>query len=221
MTLIEGMTVAGITLVVSGMLLSCDQQPAAPPAPEPAPPPVSIGTTGGDSPAPSLDVLAQTAQALSAAGVTFDIPKDWVEEKPSNTMRLAQYSLPGEAGAAELTVFAFGPGQGGDTQANIDRWVGQFSPPDTPGESPKKEVASFEQNGLKISVVKTSGTYTPTSMGPMVPAGPPQEKYALYGIIVEGGAQGSVFVKVTGPAATVSQHSEELDRFTRSVRKAT
>ena len=37
--------------------------------------------------------------------------------------------------------------------------------------------------------------------------------YALYGLIVEGGPAGTVFVRITGPKATVQAQQEQIETF--------
>jgi len=161
---------------------------------------------------------AATAGSFLAAGLVFDVPESWKSVPPRTSMRIAEYQLPGDAGPAELTVFAFPPGQGGSVDANINRWAGQFKTPD--GGTPETKRRTLETHGLKAYVVQTEGSYTPTSMGPMAPKQPPKAGQALYGVIVEGGPQGMVFVKVAGPEATVKQHAAELDAMTNSVHAA-
>ena len=70
----------------------------------------------------------------SLKGISVSVPDGWVIVPPSG-MRLAEYALPGigneqNAADASLTVFYFGPNQGGSVEANIERWYGQFSQPD-------------------------------------------------------------------------------------------
>ncbi len=72
---------------------------------------------------------AMATRADAGGGVTLVAPQGWVSEQPSSSMRKSQYRLPGPdtGGDAEVAVFA---GIGGSAQANIDRWIGQFSGPD-------------------------------------------------------------------------------------------
>ena len=133
-------------------------------------------------------------------------------------MRLAQYELPGEAGPADLAVFCFGTGQGGSVPANISRWLAQFKDPGDPNASPTGDVMTIEQNDLKLSIVKAAGAYSSASMGPMTAPTPPKPDYRLYGLIVEGGHQGNVFVKIIGPAVTIEAQSQAIAAFARSAR---
>jgi hypothetical protein len=183
-------------------------QPAATPTSDfLSAPPVPAGTVEGS--------------VLTAAGLSFVIPEGWEQQTPSSSMRLAQLGLPGDAGAAEMTLFCFGPTQGGARQANIDRWVGQFSDPDRPGGAVESTVDTTEgTDGLTVTTVKAAGTLTTTSMGPFAPPQAPQPDQALFGAIVEGGPMGSVFVKVTGPKATLDAQDTALEAFLESLKRA-
>lgn len=163
---------------------------------------------------------AQDPGMLRAAGIVFDIPETWTRVEPSSSMRLAQFALPGEAGAAELTVFAFGPGQGGGTQANIDRWIGQFENTEAPDQPAPSSTETFEMDGLTVWLVRAQGRYDPGTMGGMAPATAPVDDAALFGVIVEGGPSGAVFLKAAGPRATMEAHDAALEAMARSARKS-
>lgn len=135
-------------------------------------------------------------------------------------MRLAQYTLPGAGGDGELIVFYFGENGGGTTEANIQRWVGQFSNPDDPANPPQPQQETIEPNGLKVTIVQVSGTYTATPMGPAAPQPEPKPGQKLNGIIVEGGPQGNLFIRAVGPQATIEQHAAALREFAESARPA-
>jgi len=157
---------------------------------------------------------------LQAAGLAFTVADDWKNVKPSSAMRVAQYELAGSGGPAEMAVFYFGRGQGGGIEDNIKRWAGQFtSDPSTTNTGAGHQVARLEKDNLRLALVKTEGTYNPGSMGPMGPADTgPKENYALFGLVVEGGPEGSLFVKVTGPKATLAEQDKALEAFAQSVR---
>lgn|GEM_PF-1012774 len=169
---------------------------------------------------PSFDAIAERAGTLEAAGLVLDLPENWAEEPPRSAMRLAQYRLPGKAGPAELAVFAFGPGQGGTPQENIERWTNQFTHSHEAGRQAESNVRSIEAGELKVWIVQTCGVYHPTPMGPSQPEREPQAGQGLFSLIIEGGPAGTVFVKVIGPQATVEAHTPALEAFARSVRQA-
>lgn len=136
-------------------------------------------------------------ETFTVSEFTFKRPAqwDWVENRSS--MRAAQLKVVGGKNAeAEVVFFFFGQGSGGGTQANVDRWFGQFAEPKDKLQ-PKTEEATV--GGTKVTYVQAEGTF---NSGP--PLGPktPMPDYALLGAIIEG-KQGHVFVKMTGPKALV------------------
>ena len=137
----------------------------------------------------------------------------------TSSMRAAQYALPGETGEAEATsggeliFFYFGPNQGGSAEDNVARWVGQFS------DLQSKNVEHTESGPLRLTLVRAAGTYALAPMGPRAPRQAPQADHALFGLIVEGGPQGSVFVRATGPESLIEAQTPTLNAFARSVRR--
>lgn len=78
-----------------------------------------------------------------SAELHFKAQADWVAEKPSSNMRLAQYKLPkaeGDTEDASLVLYFFGSNQGGSVQANLERWISQIEQPD--GSSSKDKAKS-------------------------------------------------------------------------------
>ena len=171
-------------------------------------------------PAPPSVKVEITSTSLSVGSVAFAIPDGWKSVPPRSRMRVAQFELPGEAGPAEMVIFYFGPGQGGSAEANVKRWVGMFSRDDGTTGPVETEAAQFEQDGLRVALVKARGTYTPANMGPMMVDAPePRPNHALYGAVIEGSPQGSLFVRTTGPIATMEAQESALQFFVRSVRQ--
>lgn len=151
-----------------------------------------------------LMALTLTAAARAADPVefgvgafTFERPAGWQWIVPTSSMRKAQLAVPGENAPAEVTFFHFGAGQGGGVQANVDRWFGQFQEAKT---SQDREMAG--RTG--ITIVRAAGNFLSG-----MPGGPttPMPGYALLGAILES-PEGDVFVKMTGPAATVESANE-------------
>ena len=62
------------------------------------------------------------AQEFTVAGKKFSAPAGWKKQQPASNMRKAQFQV----GQTEIVYFYFGAGQGGSTQANVDRWMRQF-----------------------------------------------------------------------------------------------
>ena len=153
----------------------------------------------------------------SVAGLEFEAPSTWISETPSSSMRLAQYRLPhieGDPEDAELAVFYFG-GQGGSVQANVDRWIGQFSNPDgSPVTDPR--VSQRDTNGIPLTLVDVSGTYH-QAQGPMMAATTVKEDYRMLAAVAEGPG-GPAFFKLTGPQPTVDHFEESFNSFLDALR---
>ncbi len=165
-------------------------------------------TPGTAAQKPSLSQGGGTAAA--AGGVTWNVPSRWKNagERP---MRVATYIIPSaDDSHAECAVFYFGSDQGGDVRSNIDRWLAQFENPSTPVE------ATREINGMRLTTVTTTGTFLAPS-GPMMESQGKKENYTLLAAIV-GAPEGSVFFKLTGPAATVSAAKGEFDALLASLK---
>jgi hypothetical protein len=201
-------------------LAACNRE-AAPPAvaetstaPQAAP---AAPAASGDAIAPIsphaslIDPAPNSQQAAGAAGsIDFDLPQAWQSQPPSSAMRLAQATVPGPGGPADLAVFFFGPGGGGPVDANIDRWVGQVE------GAAKPTPETFETNGYKVTWVDVKGTLKPSGMG-MGPSTPISDA-RLYGAVVEGPG-GPWFFKAQGPDSTLGPQRDAFVALLKSVRK--
>lgn len=201
------------------------QGPVAQEAPAPAPAPVPVQSSHASAPAAEPGQLppghppisAQSAPASPASGgdLTWTAPASWVSTPPSNNMRRAQYRVPAASGDAELVVFYFGPGQGGDAQSNAERWASQFL--DENGRPATAKTRPFESHGIAVTVVEARGTYQSGSMtGGTVEAKP---GFALLGAIAAG-PDANWFFKLTGPEATVEAQRAAFDALLQSLRPA-
>lgn len=156
-----------------------------------------------------LLVAASASAADSAAfevgGLKFTKPATWKSVEPSSPMRKAQLSVPNKDGKGdgEVLFFHFGPGNGGGTQANVDRWFGQFA------EGKDKIGAKSEEKTIgktKVVFVRAEGTYRSG-----MPGGPqtPLSDYGLRGAIIEADG-GSIFIRMTAPKALAASAEAEF-----------
>lgn len=165
-------------------------------------------------------VLAVPAFGETAGGVTWTAPTQWKTGEP-RAMRVVTYKIAaakGDTEDAECAVHFFGEGQGGAVDLNLQRWMGQFEQPDGKKSADVAKTQKKTVNGLSVTLVDVSGTYTGAG-GPMSMT-PPVKKpgYRLLGAIVEG-PQGSVFFKLTGPAKTVAAAKAEFDKLIGSLKR--
>ena len=149
---------------------------------------------------------AEPPATFQVGALSFTRPPEWIWVPVQSPMRKAQLAVPGldPSKPADITFFHFGPTGGGDLDSNVQRWLRQFQ--STPGA---EKVETKTVGGRQTTLVSTEGTFS--SGMPGQPAAP-MENYALLGAIVEDPA-GSVFVKMTGPAATVKSARTRLMEF--------
>lgn len=151
------------------------------------------------------------ASALELAGLAWSAPTAWQKVKPASTMRAAEYKVDGAGGAASVVYFI---NIGGDATSNIERWRTQFTS-DT-GGTPQADIATRTIAGCKVSLVKVQGT----AKGGQ-PGGPAADSpdWGLRGAVIEGGPKGPVFIKFSGPEATLAEHDATWNTMINGMRK--
>jgi hypothetical protein len=134
------------------------------------------------------------------AELALKVPTEWETQPVTSQMRLAQFAWPGPGGDAELVVFRF-PGGAGGVQANIDRWKGQFKPPEGKSIDDVTKTTNFEAGKLKITLVDVSGHYAaPERPGSPTMVDAPDHR--MLSAIVEGSGD-AFFLKALGPQKTI------------------
>ncbi len=168
-------------------------------------------------PRPIVGQGQRAASQAPAGELRFVVPSGWVSEKPSTRMRFAQYKLPRvdqDAEDASLVIYYFGMGEGGSTQANLDRWIAQIQQPDGGDSKAKAKTQSVTVNKLSVTTLDVAGTYT----GEMTPgSGDKQDKsgYRLRAAVVET-PKGSYYAKLIGPGATIAHWDQSFAAFVNS-----
>jgi hypothetical protein len=185
------------------------EPPAAESSPSATPPPAAKPASPEPAPQPA-------ASALPPVEITWVDPPGLRRVPPKSPMRKASFEVPHakeDKEDGELAVFYFGPGQGGSIDANVDRWVKQFSGVAT-GDVKR---ADREANGLRQHTVEIQhGTFDAGQMS-MGPATGPKKDYALLGAIVEA-PSGAYFFKMTGPAHTVAAARDPFYKLLDSIK---
>jgi hypothetical protein len=134
------------------------------------------------------------------AELALKVPKEWETQQVTSQMRLAQFALPGPGGDAELVVFRF-PGGAGGVQANIDRWKGQFKPPEGKTIDDVTKTTNFDAGKLKVTLVDVTGHYAaPERPGSTTMVDEPDSR--MLSAIVEGSGD-AFFLKALGPRKTL------------------
>jgi hypothetical protein len=188
----------------NGRLPSTVSQPAATQ-------PDAQGMGGGMAAAPT------GGSGNSVAGITWTAPSSWQVRGPA-PMRVATYSIPAVAGDSEpgeLAVFFFGAGQGGDVQANLQRWYGQIEQPDGKPTAQVAKTGERTVNGVKVTTVAVDGTYLAATR-PMSQEKTKKPGFRLLGAIAEA-PEGAVFFKLTAPKKTAE--AAGFDAFVGTIHK--
>jgi len=183
------MTIAGVLLAGVFACLACGHQDAA----------------------VASNQQANTAQAATG-DLRYKVPDGWLAEKTSSSMRVAQYKLPKAEGDKEdalLVLYYFGANQGGSAQANIDRWISQIEQP-----ADKAKTESLSVNGLKISMVDVTGTYT-AEMAPGSGTTHNDANYRLRAAVIET-PKGNYYAKLVGPAKTIARWDQSFTDYLKS-----
>jgi hypothetical protein len=179
-----------------------------------APAPVAPGEPAAAQ--PTSQSAATATEAVSAGGLTWTARKPFVSRTPKSSMRAAEYAVEGDE-AAELAVFYFGADQGGPVEANISRWVAQFTQADGSETKPKRSERSVRGNA--VALVEAHGTYSGGMAMPGMPPKAAQTDAALLGAIAKGPA-GSVFFKLVGPRESVERARPAFDALVESLQVA-
>jgi hypothetical protein len=157
----------------------------------------------------TASVIAEQPKSFEVGKFTFQRPETWEWVPVQSPMRKAHLKIAGKDGGtpADITFFHFGSGQGGDVQSNADRWLRQFQ-----SKEGASKTESQDMNGTKVTLVTTEGTFNSG-----MPGGPttPLKDHALLGAILED-AEGSVFVKMTGPTSLVNEARPQFMEFVKN-----
>jgi hypothetical protein len=176
---------------------------------------------GRDATSASIQQTNQQTNSNASTPVSGDLrfkaPDGWVTEQPSSNKRAAQYKLPkadGDSEDASLVLYYFGASQGGPPQANIDRWITQIQQPDGSPSKDKAKTETMTVNGLTVTTVDVSGTYT-AEMTPGSGTTHNNANYRLRAAVIQT-TKGNYFLKLVGPAKTVGRWEQSYTDYLKS-----
>lgn len=173
-----------------------------------------MGGGGGEMPTKTAPHTLEKVDGRSVLGpFTLVAPKEWTEKGVTSSMRVAQFDLGDES---ELVIYYFGEGGAGSIEANLDRWLAQFTQPD--GKQ-TKDVAKIEKTKFadqEATVVSVTGRYTTS----MMPGGPPpvdKQDQMLLGAIV-GSPKGPYYFKLVGSKKNVEANQPRFKAMLASMK---
>ncbi len=168
---------------------------------------LAINSANAQQAAEKADSNSAKAKETQVGDISLRIPVDWKEERPSNRLRLAQFQIPAAEGVSEPTemVVSFFGGTGGGIDANVSRWIAQFT-----NEGRSAKVTKGKSPLGTYYFVDIQGTYN-------MPIGPPIRQQTvelpnarMAGVILEVKDQGNYFLKMAGPEKSVSPQINAL-----------
>ena len=154
---------------------------------------------------------ADAPASFKVSDFTFTRPLNWEWVPTSSSMRKAQLKVTDakSKASAEVVFFYFGPGQGGDAAANVERWLNQF---EEPRDKINAKTETVTVGKHKVTFVQGEGTYRSGMPGM---AQTPMAGYGLAGAIIED-SQGNVFVRMTGPKDVVKASLADFKKMVES-----
>ena len=163
--------------------------------------------------------LLLAALVTQSGTLQFTAPPTWKPRPSTSPMRVAEFVVPRAADDsedAETIVYFFG-GSGGSVDANIDRWVGQFQT-ESGGPVPAPKRITSANGPLTTTAIDVSGTYV-AQVRPGSAERFNKPNFRMWAAVVET-PKGPYFVKLTGPARTVTQAltNGDVDSFVKSLR---
>jgi len=156
----------------------------------------------------TLSVSAEEGK-LTVADLNFKFAAPWKSVESSSQMHAAtlEAKVEGSDKAVKAVFYYFGAGQGGDVDANVTRWYGQFE-----GE-PEKSREEIPAGEKKITIVRGVGTYLDGP--PFGGTKTPMPNYALLGAIVPA-AEANIFIKLTGPKDVILKLQDGFKKIAAS-----
>ncbi|MGB5812278.1 MAG: hypothetical protein WBG86_17200 [Polyangiales bacterium] len=219
-------TLSVVALVIGSLLFAACQRKgpepkentaAAPEAPAPAADPhAGLGLTPEQQeavdkiPRPEPDASGK----IDLGAMTVQVPEGWQFVKARALMRRAQFLVPSPKGDAEMIVFFMGTAGAGSVNANVERWIGQFTQPDgtrvVDVKPEEKKVAGFDVTQLEVA-----GDYSG-----MLPQGDPdvtETDQRLLAAIVST-PQGPYYIKLLGPDTVVAKNKAAFEGMLASMK---
>ena len=183
---------------------------------------VALGSSAATAPIRAETSVPQSAAAralgdsvIALLGYHTKAPAAWSTRPPASSSRLAQFVIHGTDASndAEVVAFFFGASQGGNVDANVARWRGQFS---TPDGSPAPETITRDSSGaFPVTTAEFRGTYR-RGVG-AGSADSVRTGQTLVASIVET-PHGTLFIQLFGPTATVAAHRAEFAKFVKELK---
>ena len=177
---------------------------------------LAYSPSASESTAADGDKEKRKGVVVALDDVKSTTPGDWKEEEPANRMRFMQFRLPKKGDDkedAELIIFQR---LGGGSKANVDRWKGQFLPPEGKKIDEVAEVKEIKIGDRPATYLDVQGTYL-FNPQPFNPRSKPEKRpnYRMLALYFEGPKE-PYQIKLTGPAKTVEAYKKGFDEWLKN-----
>jgi hypothetical protein len=192
-------TCTALSICCGLWLVGCGS--SSPPPTDDPPIPVAVR----EEPPAKTNADPATAAEVTVSGFRLQVPAGWrqAELTPAQQGFVdARFEIPALGDDVKLTLSTIG----GGVDANVERWIGQVQLPE--GATPITE--SFEVDGIPVTWIDLSGEFRGMQQAP-------QAGWRMLGAAFDGEPR-DFYVKLTGPAAALSQIEDEFRGFVKSVR---
>ena len=156
----------------------------------------------------SAEHKTEKTREVKAKDLTLRIPESWKQQRPTNSMRLAQFEIPavkGDKDPGELVFFYF-PGGAGGVKANLERWINQFDAKDR-----KVKLTKGKSTQGNYFLAEVTGAYN-KSIGPPIRRQSklfPGSKLLAAVLEVDNA---TYYIKLTGPEKTITSVATQFRR---------
>jgi len=183
------------------------REPATAARPAPAKPAAPAAATARPAPPPPAAPAKPPSPPLVDEKVIWEDPPEW-KRLPSSGMRFASYEIPAAQGdklGGELNVFILS----GDVEANIQRWVDEFSNFDAKTVVRSKRTV----HDLPQAIVEIPDGHFNGGMGETKES----DHYGLLGAIIVAPSGAEYFFKLTAPSKAVKAARKPFYKLLDSV----
>lgn len=165
---------------------------------------------------PVASKAEETKVKLAEGKIVLSAPESWERKEPRTRIVEVEFAVPapeGDSDPARLTMMA----SGGGVEANIDRWIGQFTQPDK--QKTTRDVTKIEKQkiaGVQVHVVDITGNFKDQPRGPFGPT-VMKEKFRMLAAIIETKSSGTYYIKLYGPAETIHGNADGFKAMLKSL----
>lgn len=153
---------------------------------------------------------------LGTGKVRLQAPEGWVSKEPKFkgivSYEFVVKAVEGDTADGRVTI----GGAGGGVEANIRRWISQYTQPDRSSTADRAVRKQLKIAGQTVHVIDIRGTYE----GSQFVDEPRSPNFRLLGAIIATDKAGTYYVKFYGPEKTVAANEQAFHKMLQSLEVA-